>query len=278
MFRMLGLAAVAAAVTAQSTEPFVLPAGVELLSDLVYARPHGRDLKLDLFRPKSAAGPVPAVVYVHGGAWRGGSRTQFRRHAAHMATIGFAGVTIEYRLSKEAQYPAALDDVRAAVGWVRANSARYGIDPDRIGAAGGSAGGHLVALLGTDPSNRVRAVAAFNPVLDLAAAGKANPNAAGGAIAAFLGGSYEQKPELWKEASPLAHVSKNSAPMLFLHGTADKTVPYDQSVAMRDALRNAGVPAELYTVEGAAHGFFNSAPHFQPALARMEQFFRKYLK
>jgi acetyl esterase/lipase len=273
----MGCTLLAAAAALAQTQPLVLPPGVEKIADIVYASPGGRDLKLDLFKPKAASAPLPTVVYVHGGGWRGGTRTQFARHAVHMATLGFAGVTIEYRLSGEAKYPAALEDVRAAVRWVRS---RQGVDAERVGAAGGSAGGHLVAMLGAavEQGSRVRAVAAFNPVIDLAAAGQANPTGAGGAILGFLGATYAEKPELWKEASPITHVSKKAAPMLLLHGTGDKTVPHTQSVAMWDALRQAGVPAELYLVEGAAHGFFNSEPHFGPALQRMEEFFLKYLK
>jgi dipeptidyl aminopeptidase/acylaminoacyl peptidase len=129
-----------------------------------------------------------------------------------------------------------------------------------------------------DTALKVRAVAAFNPVLDLAAAAQANPGEAGSAITNFLGVTYAEDSDLWKEASPLAHVSRNSAPMLLLHGTADATVPYAQSVAMFNALKAAGVAAELYSVKGAGHlWFFNNKVAFQATLRRMEEFFRKYL-
>jgi acetyl esterase/lipase len=257
-----------------------LPPGVEMISDVVYAHPGGRDLKLDLFVPQSGAGPFAAVVYLHGGGWRSGSRRQFHGYAAQMATSGFVGVTIDYRLSQEAQYPAAVEDCRAAIHWIRANSAKYNVDPERIGVAGQSAGGHLAALLGVtaDTALQVRAVAAFNPVLDLAAAAQSNPGEAVSAITSFLGVSYADNPDLWNEASPLAHVSENSAPMLLLHGTADAVVPYAQSVAMFDALKKAGVAAELYSVEGKGHlWFFNSRVDFQASLRRIEAFFQEYL-
>src|SRR5438270_12467934 len=142
--------ALAAPLLSQNQRPaFVLPDSIEMKRDLVYASPAGRDLHLDLFLPKSGAGPFPAVVYIHGGGWVNGKKNAFQRQAAYMATKGFVGACIEYRLSGEAIYPAALNDSKAAVRWLRVNAAKYRIDPDKIGAAGGSAGGHLVALLGT---------------------------------------------------------------------------------------------------------------------------------
>jgi acetyl esterase/lipase len=272
--------------------PFQLPDTVEMRAGLVYASPAGRDLHLDLFLPKSGAGPFPAVVYIHGGGWSAGNRSAFRRQAAYMATKGFAGACIEYRLSGEAHYPAALHDAKAAVRWMRANAAKYRIQPDQIAAAGGSAGGHLVAMLGATGgmpafegdegnsgySSRVQAVAAFNPALDLVSFGKAGAGDANNAVAKFLGCPYEENPKLWAQATPLAHVSKDAAPFLFLHGTADRTVPYQQSVEMMKKLEAAGVHAEIFSADGAGHGFFNSPPFYEPALKRMEEFFTKTLR
>ncbi|MEK7409379.1 MAG: alpha/beta hydrolase [Acidobacteriota bacterium] len=277
----------------QQEPPFRLPEGVEMKTDLVYARYGQREMHLDLFLPKAGAGPFPAVVYIHGGGWRGGNKGAFRRQAAHMATQGFVGACIEYRLSGEAKYPAAVHDAKAAVRWLRANAAAWRIRPDRIGAAGGSAGGHLVALLGAThamrelegeggnpgQSSRVQAVAPFNPALDLEGLVRGNPQApATSPLALFLGFSYAERPDLYRQASPVAHVSKASAPFLFLHGTDDKTTPYEHSVAMMKKLQAAGVHAEIFTAEGAGHGFFNRPPWFEPTLKRMEAFFTRLLK
>jgi len=292
MRTLLGLLFLASVAAAQGQDPpFRLPEGVQEKAGLVYARYGTRELKLDLFLPKSATGPFPAVVYVHGGGWRGGNRGAFRRQAAHMATKGFAGACIEYRLSGEATWPAAIYDSKAAVRWVRAHAAEYNIDKQRIGAAGGSAGGHLVALLGTThklrelegdggnpgESSRVTAVAAFNPAVDLVSFGKvANANATN-AVSTFLGKSYADAASLWALATPITHVDKSSAAFLFLHGTADNTVPYQQSVDMMNKLKAAGIPAEIFPAEGAAHGFFNRPPWYEPTLKRMEEFFLKRL-
>ncbi|MFB3829579.1 MAG: alpha/beta hydrolase fold domain-containing protein [Bryobacteraceae bacterium] len=272
--------------------PFRVPPGVAIQRDLVYARYGARQMHLDLFLPESGRGPFPAVVYVHGGGWRNGSKAAFQRQAAYMASRGFAGACIEYRLSGEAKWPAAIHDAKAAVRWLRANAARYRIDPERIGAAGGSAGGHLVGLLGTTAgmaklegdggnpgvSSRVKAVAAFNPAVDLVMFGKLSGSKPDNSVSAFLGASYKEKPELWAEATPLLHVSKDSAAFLFLHGDADMTVPYRQSVDMQKRLQAVGVAAELFTAPGAQHGFFNRPPWFESTLKRMEEFFVRYLK
>jgi acetyl esterase/lipase len=273
-------------------QAFHVPEGVELKPDVVYASPGGRDLHLDLYLPKSGSGPFPAVVYIHGGGWANGKKTAFQSQAAYMATKGFVGACIEYRLSGEAKYPAAVYDSKAAVRWLRANAAKYRVDAEKIGAAGGSAGGHLAALLGTTAgipafegdegnagvSSRVRAVAAFNPAVDLVSFGKRESGNAKDSIYKFLGCTYAENPKLWAEATPITHVSPSSAPFLFLHGTADSTVPYQQSVDMMNKLKAAGVHAEIFPAEGANHGFFNKPPFYEPATKRMEEFFSKYLR
>lgn len=272
--------------------PFALPGAVESIPNIVYTGGAGPAKQLDLFLPKNGSGPFPAVVYVHGGGWNAGSKTAFRRQAAYMATKGFVGACISYRLSQEATYPAALHDSKAAVRWMRANARKYRINPDAIGAAGGSAGGHLVALLGTTGdlpelegdrgsagfSSRVQAVAAFNPVVDFVSIGKRASGNAINSVVQFMGAPYAANPQLWAEASPMTHVSKDSAPFLLLHGNADQVVPYQQSLDMRDKLKAAGVEVELFTGEGGGHGFFNKPPYYEPALAAMEAFFGRKLR
>jgi acetyl esterase/lipase len=292
--RLAALLMIGGGLLAQRQEPaFRLPEGVDWKQNVVYSRAGGRELTLDLFLPASGAGPFPAVVYVHGGGWSGGNKSAFRRQAAHMAARGFAGACIEYRLSGEAPYPAALHDTKAAVRWLRANAGQYRVDPDRIGTAGGSAGGHLVAMLGvtghlprfegagghSEASSRVQAVAAFNPAVDLVSFGKTGAGNRGGqAVSRFLRAAYAENPELWAEASPLTHAGREAPPFLLLHGTADQTVPYRQSADLMERLRAAGVAVEMFTAEGAGHGFFNRPPFFEPTLRRMEEFFRKTLQ
>ena len=154
--------------------------------------------------------------------------------------------------------------------------------------AGGSAGGHLAAMLGTNLtefegnggnagfSSRVQVVAAFNGAFDLVALRSSRVAAQN--IESFLGASYEDNPALWVTASPITYVGREPAPFLFLHGTRDRSVPYQQSVDMMNALAAAGVSAEIFTAERAKHGFFNDPPWYQPTVEAMEEFFTRMLK
>jgi acetyl esterase/lipase len=273
---------------AKLNPPLVIPNGVEMKKDVVYGRGDNRDLKMDLFLPPGD-GPFPAVVYIHGGGWRGGNRSAFHRQAAMMAARGFVGACIEYRLSGEASFPAAVEDCKCTVRMLRANFRMFKIDPERIAVAGGSAGGHLAALLGVTPdrkdlegtgghagqSSRVQAVVAFNGVFDfepIAKVAKPNPS-----VVAFLGGSFEDRADTYRLASPATHVAKGAPPFLFLHGTADTTVPIDQSRQMAQTLKAIGAVAETYEAPGAGHGFFNRPPHFEPTFKRMAEFLGTHL-
>ncbi len=258
-----------------------LPENVRLIEDVTYGTGGGRDLHLDLYFPAEHKPSRPAMIFLHGGGWSGGTRKQFAPQSAYLASKGFVAGCIEYRLSGEARFPAAVEDAKCAVRWMRANAGKYGIDPDRMGVGGGSAGAHLAALLGTSaaiaelegkgghaefPSN-VNLVVAFNGVFDLAPFGKQlNP------VRNFMGGTPEEMPEAYALASPVTHVDKSDPPFLLLHGTQDQVVPHQQSVDFQKRLQSAGVRAELYTAEGAAHGFFNRPPWYQPTLERMEEF------
>ena len=198
---------------------------------------------------------------------------------------------IEYRLVPEAIFPAPVQDSKAAVRWLRANASTYRIDTDGIGVAGNSAGGHLAAMLGTTPhiaefegdggnpgfSSRVQAVAALSGLFDLASVRLSNQGN-DQLIEDFLGASYAENLELWVKASPITYVGPESAPFLFLHGTNDLSISYQQPVDMMDALKAAGGFAEIFAAAGAGHPFFFFPPWYQPALSAMEEFFTRILK
>jgi acetyl esterase/lipase len=257
---------------------------VRYIPDLVYGEVPGfRPLELDLYRP-DVPSPAPVIVHVHGGGWRRGSR----RHSLprvgadfyqRLAGQGFAVAAVDYRLSGEAVYPAALEDVRTAVGWVRKQAADHGLDAGRVFLWGDSAGGHLAlmtALTGAD----VQGVVAWFPVTDLA--GLASDVAAAGGVpdpgpesreALFLGAPAADVPDLAREASPVAHASAAAPPVLLMHGAADDLVPPAQSIRLAGALTAAGATVELELVPGATH-FWNGAEDVDAIVRRSVEFLR----
>ncbi|MCX6093472.1 MAG: alpha/beta hydrolase fold domain-containing protein [Candidatus Bipolaricaulota bacterium] len=263
---------------------------VRVERDLIYATVDGVDLKLDLFLPASA-GLHPAIVFVHGGGWTSGDKSMWELEAQRFADEGYVGISINYRLAPAYPFPAAVEDCKAAVRWLRAHAAELDVDPERIGAMGGSAGGHLVAMLGvTDGSeglegtsgdlslsSRVQAVVDYYGPTDLTVFGQ-TPDPA---ILAFLDGTCAQEPLACWQASPIKYASSDDPPFLIVHGTNDARVPFQQSVAFRDALQAVGVEVEFLALEGAGHGWWtNSAAdryYYETALSAAVAFFSKHL-
>ena len=255
--------------------------GVTCHPDIEYAQiPGFRPLELDLYLPDGAPGPLPVVVHVHGGGWRRGSR----RHPLpalgdgfyqKLAERGIAVAAVDYRLSGEARYPAALDDVRAAVAWARSALPGYGVAPGPVVLWGDSAGGHLAllaALTGTGLDNTgVDGVVAWFPVTDLTTMGE--PGDPETREALFLGAPPSRVPDLAREASPLAHVHAGAPPVLVLHGDSDALVPAGQSIRFAAALADAGGTATLELVPGASH-FWDGAADVPGIVARSVSFVR----
>jgi len=270
----------------ENTPQFTLDENTLLIPDIIYRKGAERDLKLDLYLPKEGNPSYPGIVFIHGGGWREGTKNHFRRQASYMADKGYVCACIEYNLSGEAPFPAAIHDCKAAVRWMRAHASEYNIDKNRIAAVGGSAGGHLASLLatsggveeleGTGPDNkyssRVRLLVAFNGHHELGDKKLKETETL------FLGGTVEEVPEIYKIASPFTYIDKSDPPALLLHGNADQSVPYEQSIHLKEALEEAGVPVEFYTAEGKDHAWFNYDPDYEPMLKRMEEFINKYFK
>ena len=239
-----------------------------LQTDIEYGNIAGESLKLDAYVP-DGVGPFPAVILVHGGGWTAGDKSGGPKKG-YMAPMheplqkaGFAWFSINYRLAPKFRYPACIEDVETAIRWVKAHAAQFHVDPQRIALSGESAGGHLVALAAVraDESTRLAAIVPFYGRFDMVVRQPVGAPV-GGSIAALFGRTTVDEAMLaaMREATPLLRVKPGLPPFLLVHGTADQSVPYEQSVQLQARLREAGVPCELLTIKDGVHGMISWDP------------------
>ena len=243
------------------------PDGVVFERNVVYGKGGGEDVTMNVARPKDVAGPLPCVLVIHGGGWAQGKKEAHDTITWEFAKRGYVSATVGYRLVPKALFPAQIEDVKCAVRYLRANAEKWGVDPQRIGATGFSAGGHLSMMLGVmgkddglegeggwaEQASQVNAVVAFFGPTDMV--NVEFPEASRGILARWIGGSREEKKEEYRKASPITYVSKGDAPTLIIQGTKDPLVPHDQAYRMADALTSAGVPGRVDLILGAGHGW-----------------------
>ena len=244
------------------------PAKAGEFRDIPYVTGGHERQRLDLYLPPQSDGLRPVVVWVHGGAWEAGTKADCP--AKGMLARGYVVVSVGYRLSQHAVFPAQIQDCKAAIRWLRAHAAEYQIDPDRIGVWGASAGGHLVALLGTTGSVRdfdvgenlaqsscVQCVIDwFGPAdfLHYGDPAKARLDDVKSPVTRLLGGTVLEKPELARQSSPIYYVKADAAPFLIMQGDTDPLVPMQQSESLHAALQQAKVESVLKIYPGAGHG------------------------
>jgi acetyl esterase/lipase len=248
-----------------SIEDLILDAGI------VFAQAGAHPLRLNVVRPRDDGGaPRPVVIWIHGGGWHQGRHTDGLEWwcCPAMAAAGFVAVSVEYRLTEEAPFPAQIHDVKAAIRWVRANAVRFGADPDRIGLWGHSAGGHLAALAGLTGdrpeiegslgragfSSGVQAVVPASPPTDFCQPGLIWPADATPYVSHLFGGGGVDLFDLMHLASPVTHAHADAPPFLVVHGTADEIVPVSQGYRLVQALEAAGALVRYERIDGADHG------------------------
>lgn len=283
-----------------SAYPFIsiascLPSGsVDERKNITYVRYGKRVLQLDLYLPKHKSGALkPAIIFVHGGGWGAGYRENFTPFAIRMAERGYVAATISYRLSPEAKYPAAIHDVKAAIRWLRKNSKRYQVNPNQIAVGGGSAGGQIASLAGVtagiakfDPqakkssvSSDVQAIINIDGLSDFTSEAarlheddpRKNPSAA----AAWFGGRYAEKTELWHEASPTFYVNKNTPPILFLISDQERfSIGHKEMI---EKMKPLGVPYQVTRIPDTPHSFWLFDPWLQPSVDTVVQFLERQL-
>ena len=252
--------------------------------NLAFSAEHTDARVIDVFLPEPSSANGRCILCIHGGGWTGGARAGWHSVARHFCERGYVTASADYRLTPAWTFPAHIEDVRLAMGWLRARAGQYGFSPDRMAALGSSAGGHLVGLLGTiqpgdslgltpelpDPDTVPDAAICYCPVLDVGEWAKAYPDN----VKAFLGKCADEDPALCAAASPPCRITGGEPPFLFLHGDADDTVPVGESVLMGEKLRAAGVRADVVILPGAGHGYGYgvTTPAQKESLAHIETF------
>lgn len=244
-----------------------VPDNVTFARDVEYSDAAGQHLQVNVAQPKDGAGPFPAIVCIHGGGFRAGKRESYDKLCLTLAQRGYVAITVTYRLAPEFPFPAAVQDCKTAVRWLRSQAETYHIDPTRIGVTGGSAGGHLAQFLGVtmgvkefegdgynDQSSAVSCVVNFYGPSDFTKSYGKSVDAAE-VLPLFFGGDLTTKRKEHIIGSPLYWVTPDAAPTLCVHGTEDPYVAFEQATWMVDKLKAAEVEATLLPIEGAGHGF-----------------------
>jgi acetyl esterase/lipase len=261
--------------------------------DIVYGDAGNRPLKLDIIRPRQPAeSPLPVIAYIHGGGWRGGNKERETVRLLPFAASGnYFCVSIEYRLSHEASWPAQIHDCKAAIRWLKASAEKYDIDSDRLAAWGSSAGGHLVSLLGTTGdlaelegccgspgySTRVTCVVDFSGPSDLTAM-LTSPKVTKDVksmVTNLIGGPLDERKNEAVAGSPRTYVSAGDVPILVVQATKDPLVPFDQGELFHNALTKCGVDSTLIVIHGTDHGSSIRNPE---VLKRTSAFFDRHLR
>jgi len=292
------LSSLTLAALAQQPKPAPTKLALEVTESLeahpgvVYARYGQREMQLDLWKPKTASLQLPAIICIHGGGWYKGERSNMANLAQALAAKGFVAATISYRLSGEAKFPAAIQDCKAAVRFLRANAAKFGIDAKAIGVTGLSAGGHLAALLTTsggvkelegdgghaDHSSAVQAGIAMGAQSDLESPriGELSSKPDDPFYRTFLGDSQAAIPQTYALASPRHHLDKTDPPLLFMAGELDDASTHADEA--RADLEKLGIPTGLVLIPQAPHAFLGQQKAFDTCVSASVEFFSKHLR
>ncbi|NIA30887.1 MAG: alpha/beta hydrolase fold domain-containing protein [Actinobacteria bacterium] len=266
-----------------------IPAEIIEYKNITYKQTKSRPLKLDIYRLKTLPRPAPLLIFIHGGAWKKGDKSDYLRYLVDFAERGYVTATISYRFSQEAPFPAAVKDVKCAVRWLKAHAREYFINPEKIAVIGGSAGGHLAMMIGYSSdspefedecpgidstiTSRVQAVVNFYGPSNLASAyASKQPN-----VIKFIGKPVDEAFEEYVKASPITYLTKDDPPTLIFHGTIDELVPVAQSDSLKAALDRVGVAAEYHRLKGWPHTMDLALKVNQYCQYYMNVFFEKYL-
>jgi acetyl esterase/lipase len=266
-----------------------VPVELDEFKNIEYKNINGKSLQLDIYRPKDLYFPAPLLIFIHGGGWKGGQRSDYLSYMIPFAKKGYVTATVSYRLLKDGPYPACAEDIIDAIAWFNKNGGAFGYDPERIAVIGGSAGSHLAMLAAygwkkksdvadsTEKAargNMIKAIVEIYGPTDLTTEYARNHSL----VTDFLAHSYKEAPELFKEASPVTYLDRNDPATLILHGTSDDLVPVSQAVLLKHRLDSLGVPAVIHTLPLWPHTMDIVKRVNEYSQKRMEEFFNEYLK
>jgi acetyl esterase/lipase len=266
-----------------------IPEDIEEIKNIEYKNIDGKSLQLDICKPKNSEKPAPLLVFIHGGGWRNGQRSDYMVYLIAFAERGYVTATVSYRLLKDGPYPACVEDISDAVQWFYRNGEKYGYDPDRIALIGGSAGAHLALLAAygwknpdaikdstwkVESSHHIKAVVDIYGPVDLTTEYARNHTL----VTSFISRSFEEAPKLYHEASPKQYLNRNNPPTLILHGTSDNLVPVSQSDMLKAKLDSLGVPCVYYRLPLWPHTMDIVKRVNDFSQLKMNDFFEKYLK
>ena len=264
-----------------------IPESIEEFKNIEYKSINGKSLQLDIYKPKNMEENAPLLVFIHGGGWRSGERSDYLIYLVDFAKRGYITATVSYRLLKDSPYPGCVEDISDAVNWFFVNGENYGYDPNQIALIGGSAGAHLALMaayewgeIKTDSTKipginyRIKAVVDIYGPVDLTTEYARNQSL----VTNFIAHSYAERPDLYKEGSPIEYVDSTDPPTLILHGTSDDLVPVIQSDRLKAKLDSLGVPCVYYRVPLWPHSMDMAQRVNDYAQLKMNDFFEEYLK
>ncbi len=265
-----------------------IPPQIQEYKDVVYKQTTERDLMLDIYHLKNLPEQKPALVFIHGGAWKKGDKSDYRRYLVDFALRGYVTVTLAYRFSQEALFPAAVNDVKCAIRWIKKNAKKYNIDPNNIAVIGGSAGGHLAMMIAYSSdkpefdencdldsiNSNIQAVVNLYGPSDLTTdfAMEQPP------VHKFIGELYKDAKEKYRQASPINYITPDDPPTLIFQGTLDEIVPVLQSDLLNDKLIDEEVQVEYHRLEGWPHTMDLGLEVNKYCQYYMNAFFEKHLK
>ncbi len=253
---------------------FPLPENITEYKDIVYNTIENTELKLDIYHKTNVDKPMPLLIFIHGGAWKKGDKHDYWPYLIPYAEKGYITATIQYRFTGEAKYPAQLNDVSNAVKWLQDNAEQYHIDPNKIVLIGGSAGGHLAMMAGyANPSLKIKGVVNLYGPSDLTTDYAQETSS----VIKLIGKSYEEAPELYKQASPISFINKSIPPTLIFQGMLDEIVPYEQSDNLDKKIKEAGAISYYHKLKGWPHTMDASVKVNKYCTYYMDEFFEKYI-